>query len=795
MAAGAKVDRAFVAALLVLLGLGAFVATQAAVTTDMTRFLPTGEAREQAALMKEFATSELSRTMLLLVDAPDEATAVAGSKALEAALIEEPAVGRNMAFLEAGPPQGIDRAFWELYHPRRLSFLARSAEEARQRLTSEALTRSAESLLDRLAMPLSPLITRAAPSDPLMITASMFDRLQPTRAAALKISDGRFVTADGKAAVLFLGTTASAFDASVQKPVLAGVQAAFERANAKTDGKLRLRMAGVNRIAVAAETSIKGDIQRVSIATVVSVIVLFMLLFGSLRLVAVTMVPIAAGMLAGTAGCLVVFGSLHGLTLAFGAALIGVCIDYVTHTYCHHQLEPSETDGARGSVRKVWSGLALGATTTITGFVALGGATFPGLREVSVFGALGVAAALGATRWLVPPLIGAGGAAPPRLRALTDLLHRALELGRRRKVLLWLLPFACASVVAVGLPRLEWNDDLSEFGRVEGPLMEEDAEVRKAIAPFEQRRFVVAVGDDDEAALVANDVIYARLDEAQKAGEIEAFRSIAPLLPSKAAQDAVGQVVTSDKGLWDRLATAFASKNVNAAALEPFKKALSEPLPAALTFDDLVKSPAAPLVRPFRLTLGERVGFVTFLQGVQKPDALDARMAGVEGATVLDFGAVITTAYSGYRQRMIELLLLGLAAVVVLLLVRYRSVRLTVAALVPSLLAAATTLSVLSLAGLQLSVLTITSLLMVVCIGVDYGVFLAETALGKVQLGPTLTALVVAAVSTLLGFGLLSLSDHPALMSLGLTAGVGVGTSVLLAPTALVLVGRSEGSR
>jgi len=781
-------------ALLVVAALGAVVGTRLDVTTDMTRFMPTGEARDQANLMREFASSELSRTMILLLEAPDQGAAVEASRAFETALRATPAVAENLAFLEGGPPQGLDRAFWELYQPRRLSFLARTPEEAKEHLTHEALVKAAERLKDRLGTPMSALVTRAAPGDPLMITAGMLDSLQPTRAAGLTMADGRFVTTDGKGAVVFLGTKASAFNAGVQEPLLDGIQAAFAKVNESAKGTLKLRQSGVNRIAVAAQASMKSDIQRVSVVSVVSVIVLFLVLFGSLRIVAITMVPITAGILAGMAGCLLLFGSVHGLTLAFGAALIGVCIDYCAHTYCHHQLEAGEGEDATHTVRKVWSGLALGATTTITGFVALSAATFPGLKEVGVFGALGVGAALASTRWLVPPLMGRGGTAKKALAGLSAGLERALDAGRKRRAVLIVLPLACAGVIAAAWPNIVWQDDLSEFGRIEGPLMDEDEAVRAQVTPFEQRRFVLAVGKTDEEALQANDVIARRLEAAQAAGEVESYRTVAPLVPSAATQTSVAAAVKGDTALWGRLEKAFAEAGFNAAAFEPFKGQLAAEVPAPVTFDQLLKSPVAPLVRPFHITLGERVAFVTFLTGVKDTAALRKRMDGVAGAEVLDFAAVMSTAYGGYRQRMIELLLIGLAVVLLLLGLRYRNPRLVAAALAPSLLASVTTLAVLSLAGMSLSVLTVTALLMVVCMGVDYGVFLAETAAGNVQVGPTMAALAVAAVSTLLGFGLLSLSDHPSLKGLGLTAAVGVGLSVLLAPTALALTTSREGT-
>lgn len=153
----------------------------------------------------------------------------------------------------------------------------------------------------------------------------------------------------------------------------------------------------------------------------------------------------------------------------------------------------------------------------------------------------------------------------------------------------------------------------------------------------------------------------------------------------------------------------------------------------------------------------------------------------------MDVGAVLSQGYARYRERMVELLGVGLVVVLLLVFARYRRALPTAAAFLPAILAAVATVAALGLAGEPLNVLSLTALLMVVSMGVDYGVFLAETRGSGAEMGATLVALVLACLSTVLGFGLLALSSNPALRSLGLTAGIGVLLSLLLAPTVLVL--------
>ena len=158
---------------------------------------------------------------------------------------------------------------------------------------------------------------------------------------------------------------------------------------------------GVNRFATWAAQAIENDIKRVSIVSSVLLGGLLLVLFRSLRFVGLAAIPVGVGVLAGCAAVLAVFGRLHGITLAFGASLIGVSIDYVVHLYCHHSIVRPE-GGATASLRAIMRPLATGAITTTAGFVALSASTLVGLREVACFAVVGILTAFASTVVLLP---------------------------------------------------------------------------------------------------------------------------------------------------------------------------------------------------------------------------------------------------------------------------------------------------------------------------------------------------------------------------------------------------------
>ena len=110
----------------------------------------------------------------------------------------------------------------------------------------------------------------------------------------------------------------------------------------------------------------------------------------------------------------------------------------------------------------------------------------------------------------------------------------------------------------------------------------------------------------------------------------------------------------------------------------------------------------------------------------------------------------------------------------------------------PALLAGGAALGVIAAMGTPLNLLHVVSLLLVLSMGVDYGVFLAESHGEPKEEAATLLSLVIACLSTVCAFGLLGMSDNPALQAIGHTTGLGVCFSLVLAPTTLVLLGKRK---
>ncbi|MGE5386613.1 MAG: MMPL family transporter, partial [Betaproteobacteria bacterium] len=104
--------------------------------------------------------------------------------------------------------------------------------------------------------------------------------------------------------------------------------------------------------------------------------------------------------------------------------------------------------------------------------------------------------------------------------------------------------------------------------------------------------------------------------------------------------------------------------------------------------------------------------------------------------------------------------------------------------LLPTLLAGGLAMAAYGYLGQPLTLFGLMGLILVLGVGVNYAVFVVEA--GDRAPAP-FAGVLLSAATTMLSFGLLSLSSMPALRHFGLVLLIGISASVLMAPLALTL--------
>jgi predicted exporter len=744
--------------------------------------MPSGEEAELAAISRQLIDSKLSRSMVLSIGGGEGRVEVA------AALAEFLAAQPGVASVRAGMRDEQLEALHDLYFERIAYFASdRPEDEIPLMLAEEALQTRARKLRETLSSPSAALFTRLAASDPLGLFPDLLQRFRGSQ-SGLGLQGGQFVSADGRHAFVFLETRASPFDSPKQSALLSALAERFQELDREHGGGHVLEQSGVNRLALATERSMRRDMRFISIFSFVGVSALFLLFFRSLRSLLIAIHPPLFGISFATACGALAFDTLSGVTVAFGVALIGVAIDYPIHLINHHGLVGSRQGGA-GVLARLRPSLTLGAATTITSFLGLTLTTFPGIGEMGMFAALGIAAALGATLYALPLFLDSLPKPAPAQRAIAEGLGRGLERVSRRPALLAIGPVLAVAIAAIGLPRLVWEDDPAALTSLDPELRAEDRRVRERVSEFDPGRFVIARAASAEEAIALNDEVHLRLAKAIERGHLEGRRSLHDVLWSESLQRRNLEQLRAEPRLAERIDASFQHEGFRPDAFSAFTEGLAPrgDFPEPLGIEDLAGSPLESLASSMLVDLGDAYGAITYLRGVRDPEGIRALLEGLSGASYFDQQALLHEIYTGYRNATLVVIALGSILVFAVLWLRYRDLRVAFAAFMPSVLVAFATFGLFALLGMSINLLGLIGLILVMGMGVDYGIFVVDSTRDTEHLGATLASLLLSCLTTLLVFGVLAFSIHPALRSIGLTSGVGIVMAFLLAPSALLL--------
>ena len=142
------------------------------------------------------------------------------NRAAARALAERMRGHAQVAWLRSGVDSDPIEEVYRLYFPRRHRFLSDRPEQEIPALTSpDALRERARHVRRALAGPTAALTKRLVAADPLGAFERVLARMRDQR-PQLDDRGGQFTTPDGRWAVIFLATRASAFDSKPQAELL-----------------------------------------------------------------------------------------------------------------------------------------------------------------------------------------------------------------------------------------------------------------------------------------------------------------------------------------------------------------------------------------------------------------------------------------------------------------------------------------------------------------------------------------------------------------------------------------------
>ena len=753
-----------------LVAVAGLVAARARYAADLSAFLPRAPSERERLLVEQLRNGIASRLLIVAIGGADAATRAHLSHSLARTL------GRDARFaaVENGSAAAERRDGAFLFAHRYLL----SPAVTPQRFTTAGLRAAIGRTLGLLAAPGGVLAAQSLASDPTGEMLALLGSLQGTTAP--RRAAGVWVSRDGHEALLLARTRAPGSDTDAQAAAIEAIRMAFARAAANAHAQATLQLTGPGVFAVAARARIEREVLRLSLVSGLLILTLLALAYRSAVALALALVPVASGALAGVAAVALRFGVVQGVTLGFGATLIGEAVDYSIYLFVQSRTGSEATAEWQ---RRAWPTVRLGMLTSVCGFAALVPSAFPGLAQLGLYSLCGVLAAGLVTRFVLPQLL------PQRfvvrdLRPLGTRAARVLRPGLLARALLLVLAIGATAVIYTHRERL-WNRQLAALSPVPLAAQRLDARLRAALGAPGGRDLVVIAAPSRQAALRRAEQAGAALDPLIGQGALGGYQSPARYLPSRALQRARQQALPPPAVLRRRLARALAGTPLSSAALTPFIHAVEQARTATpLGRADLAGTSFAAVLDG--LLVREGHGWDALLP-LERPAGgpielgrvrAALRPLGAGRAVVLDLKRQADALYGTYLAEAVRLALAGLAAIMLLLLAALRSLARMLRVVLPLALAVLTVAAGLLACGVSLTLLHIIGMLLIVAVGSNYALFFER---GSSEPALTLASLLLANAATVLGFGVLAFSTVPVLRDLGQTVAPGAALALVFA--------------
>ncbi|HEY3809667.1 MAG TPA: MMPL family transporter [Steroidobacteraceae bacterium] len=747
------------------------IIARARFSADLSAFLPRTPSPTQQLLVDQLQNGPAAHLILIGIEGGDAAQRAQTERAMTASL------GAERLFLAVNDGDSTieerDRAF-VFAHRYELS-----PGVTPQRFSIAGLHDALEASLDLVNSPAGLLSKSLLSSDPTGETLQIVDQLDSS--AAPRREQGVWASPDGARALMVAETRASGSDTDGQAQALTAIRAAFAAA-APPVARLRLLLSGPAVFAVAARATIEHEVKRLSAISSVLIVTLLLLVYRSVSMLLLGLLPVVSGALAGVVAVALGAGVVHGITLGFGTTLIGESVDYSIYLFVQTRRRGEQEQPQVPA--HLWPIIGLGMLTSVCGFASLLPSSFPGLQQLGIYSIAGLIAAAAAARWLLPPLL------PVRRRIpeLAPLGAAAAGLRARVRGLGVTLPLlGCASVALLYLHRDSlWNRDLAALSPVSAADQALDGELRGELGAPDVSNLVIVNAPDQEAALERAERVSRQLDALAASGAIQGYDSPTRYLPSERTQAARRASLPDAASLRERLRAATADLPLRPQALEPFVAAVD----AARTAAPLDRAAFAQTSLSLALDAllwqrGDRWYALQPLRANRRaPGGGDIDIARVREALTGEApGSVLAlnikqetdALYGSYMREAIRLSLYGLGAIVLLLACALRSPARVGRVMAPLALSVLVVSAALVAVGVQLTILHLIGLLLIVAVGSNYALFFDRSVRGCTQAESrlTLASLLVANATTVIGFGVLAFSSVPVLQALGATVAPG----------------------
>lgn len=652
-----------------------------------------------------------------------------------------------------------------------------------QRLDSNGVDRALKSVYKTLISPAGLVMKKNVLKDPFGLAAIPLKRLQDFQIEGnYTVYNNRIMTHDKKHLLFFVTPQAHAGATGDNAILLQAIDKKIAAAKALFDHQFEAEYFGSIAVSVANAQQIKTDINYTVGAALIALVIFLTLFFKRITVPLFIFIPVALGAGIGLATLVVLKDSISAISLGVGAVLLGITVDFSLHVFTHYRAE--------GNIKKTLEDIAtptiMSSLTTSSAFLCLLYMSSEAMRDLGIFAAIAVLASATLALIILPHLLPKKVNKPQDNNTLLDKIA-AYPLHQNK----WVQRAVLGATVVFFFfyQNVPFEEDMNNINFMTEELKKADNNLQQMGGEALKSSYVVTAATDFQTALEANEKATQELAQLKETGTIQNYTSVSNYLLSDKTQqakiEAWNQFWTTERktALKELLITRGKQFKFKETSFNQFYTVLDQPFePVDLSRFQLLKD----------MVLSEytthKNGEYAFISIVKLADSIKPTVYPIfnqdEYTTIFDKQFIADQFASSLQKDFGRLVNWSFLIVFIILAIAFGRFELAILTIFPILLSWEWTLGMMALFGLKFNIVNVIICTFIFGLGVDYSIFVTKGLLHEYQYGERIlpaykTSIILSALTTVCGMGVMVFAQHPALFSIASLSIIGI-TSIII---------------
>lgn len=632
-----------------------------------------------------------------------------------------------------------------------------------------------------LVSPMGIVLKQFLMNDPLHLTSIAYKKLNQIQTGEqFAFEKNRIFSKDRNDLFLFI-TVKNPGDTRSMKDLVAGFEKAIQ---AIGNPEIEVNYFGTPVISEANAGRIKKDLMITLSLSIIFLLLLLGFYFRNILAPVILLVPVIIGGALALALLYLIKGGISAISLGMGSVLLGIGIDFSLHFFTHYK--------QTGSVKELFNDLSkpivVGAITTASAFICLFLIRSPGLQDFGLFAALSVLSTALATLIFLPlimvpvfkgtfektPITFAGSVTSYEYHKNTYLVLTVLIL----------------TVVFFFTGRkVTFNGNLMDMNYMTEKLKKAESKISQKTTFTSSSVFIVTTGRSMDEALANNDMITDTLDQLKKAGIVTEYFNANNLMPS---QDQQREKIRMWNAFWDKRKEFLAGTMIREGRAIGFKPESFDrflnmlnkeylPLPA-----ENFKEISRLFLQDYLIENEDQSAVITLVKTEKyNKQRIKEGISGLERSYYFDRQEFSERMFGLIKSQFNQLLWYSSILVFMLLLISFGRIELALVTFIPLILSWIWTIGIMGIFDIRFNFFNLMISTFIFGLGDDYSIFMTEGHLHKLQykrdnIQTFRRSVILSALTTVIGIGVLLFAGHPALKSIALVTVIGITSAVII---------------